>query len=241
MPGNNNPTLPNHPTLQALKRTTICFVIYKTWLVLLLIWFRLYHESCTFKSNWLQYFFMRQKRLDANAKWGKFCPVYGGTQCGNICSKMEMKMKRFGLNSVGWSRQFDICIYMAAVLWLRCLVDLRHCRCRTSMAKAKISIPFSQRGPIPIQLEDSYTGNPTGCAVIDIIFPQGEQVSHHWCKTFSYQMFRKATATEVHTYTGLVYTNARKVSYLWYSCWWKPEQDWKMPLLLISDFRGSIS
>lgn len=117
----------------------------------------------------------------------------------------------------------------------------RHCRCRTSMAKAKISIPFSQRGPIPIQLEDSYTGNPTGCAVIDIIFPQGEQVSHHWCKTFSYQMFRKATATEVHTYTGLVYTNARKVSYLWYSCWWKPEQDWKMPLLLISDFRGSIS
>ena len=45
------------------------------------------------------------------------------------------------------------------------------------MAKTRVTIPFSQRGPIPIQLEDSYSGTPTGCAVIDIIFPQGEEIS----------------------------------------------------------------
>ena len=45
------------------------------------------------------------------------------------------------------------------------------------MSKTRVSIPFSQRGPMPIQLEDSYTGTPTGCAVIDIIFPQGESIS----------------------------------------------------------------
>ena len=45
------------------------------------------------------------------------------------------------------------------------------------MSKTRVSIPFSQRGPIPIHLEDSYSGSPTGCAVIDVIFPQGEEVS----------------------------------------------------------------
>ena len=41
-----------------------------------------------------------------------------------------------------------------------------------TMSKTRVSIPFSQRGPIPIHLEDSYSGSPTGCAVIDVIFPQ---------------------------------------------------------------------
>ena len=45
------------------------------------------------------------------------------------------------------------------------------------MSKTRVSIPFSQRGPIPIHLEDSYTGSPTGCSVIDVIFPQGEEIS----------------------------------------------------------------
>ena len=45
------------------------------------------------------------------------------------------------------------------------------------MSKTRVWIPFSQRGPIPIHLEDSYSGSPTGCAVIDVIFPQGEEVS----------------------------------------------------------------
>ena len=45
------------------------------------------------------------------------------------------------------------------------------------MSKTRVAIPFSQRGPIPIHLEDSYTGSPTGCSVIDVIFPQGEEIS----------------------------------------------------------------
>ena len=45
------------------------------------------------------------------------------------------------------------------------------------MSRTRVSIPFSQRGPIPIHLEDSYTGSPTGCSVIDVIFPQGEEIS----------------------------------------------------------------
>ena len=58
------------------------------------------------------------------------------------------------------------------------------------MSRTRVSIPFSQRGPIPIHLEDSYTGSPTGCSVIDVIFPQGEEISevrfksvlwHHLC------------------------------------------------------------
>ena len=39
-------------------------------------------------------------------------------------------------------------------------------------SKSRVSLPFSLRGPIPIQLEDSYSGAPTGLAVMDIIFAQ---------------------------------------------------------------------
>ena len=76
---------------------------------------------------------------------------------------------------------------------------------KSKMSKTRVSIPFSQRGPIPIHLEDtimgeyfhlkifkSFTnhkrnesnqtihlliGTPTGCSVIDVIFPQGEEIS----------------------------------------------------------------
>ena len=76
---------------------------------------------------------------------------------------------------------------------------------QSKMSKTRVSIPFSQRGPIPIHLEDTIMGEyfhlkificftchkrtesnqtihlligtPTGCSVIDVIFPQGEEIS----------------------------------------------------------------
>jgi len=45
------------------------------------------------------------------------------------------------------------------------------------MSKTRIALNFSLRGPIPIQLEDSYSGAATGLAVMDLIFTQGESIS----------------------------------------------------------------
>ena len=48
---------------------------------------------------------------------------------------------------------------------------------KDKMSKTRVALSFSLRGPIPIQLEDSYSGAPTGLAVMDLIFTQGESIS----------------------------------------------------------------